>query len=181
MLRLSLPLTESLDESTQEFQTHGGFDVELEHSLYTVAKWEAEYKTPFMKADMDFKFILSYLPCMCLTEGVKDSDWIGLTQKQIVEVSNYLIDPQSATKITSFRPDRPSGSKTITAELVYSWMIAYQIPFSCEHWHFNRLITLIRVCEIEMNPKKDKMSKAQAMRLQRDLNDARKAKYNTKG
>lgn len=179
MLKLSLQSLETFNEETNEFEAIGGLDVELEHSLYTVAKWESTYKTYFSKGSQDPTFILKYIKCMCMTENVPDSAWATLTQHQIATVLDYMQDPQTATKISNLGPQKKQ-SRITSAELIYSWMFALHIPLECEHWHFNRLMTLIEVCSIESCPKK-KMPKKTAMQRQRELNAMRRAQYNTTG
>ena len=62
-----------------------------------------------------------------------------------------------------------------------NYMISYNIPFECEKWHINRLMTLIQVCSIKNNPNKKKMSTSEVYRSNAALNAARKKKYKTKG
>lgn len=179
MLRLSLPSLETFNEEKQEFETIGGLTVELEHSLYTVAKWEAKHKTEFVQSKMDFDFIMSYIKEMCMTEDVPDNAWLCLTKSQINEILEYINDPSTATKFN--KQNNPSHSSRITtAELIYYWMFSLQIPMECEHWHFNRLMTLIELASKESMPKK-KMGKREAMQQQREINAMRRSKYNTKG
>lgn len=68
----------------------------------------------------------------------------------------------------------------VTSELIYYWMVANQIPFECEKWHLNRLITLIRVCNAENTPPK-KTSKKELMSRYAAMNAANRKKFNSKG
>ena len=59
-------------------------------------------------------------------------------------------------------------------------MVALQIPFECEKWHLNRLLTLIEVCNRKNSPDK-KMSKKQIADQNRALNALRRKKFGTRG
>ena len=68
----------------------------------------------------------------------------------------------------------------ITAEIIYYWMISYNIPLECQKWHLNRLLTLINVCSIKNQPKK-KMSQQELYRQHAAINAANRKRFHSKG
>jgi len=50
----------------------------------------------------------------------------------------------------------------------------------CEKWHLNRLLTLIRVCNVKRGSGK-KMSQSEVMRQYKSINEANRAKFRSKG
>ena len=82
---------------------------------------------------------------------------------------------------TTFSNDKPGrGQETITSEVIYYWMVSFNIPFECQYWHLNRLLTLVKVCNIKNNPPK-KMSRQEILARNKALNEARKKQFQTKG
>lgn len=182
-LRLFLPETEFYDYAKEEFVTVGGIEVELEYSLYTIALWESKWKKPFVESLSKFTRSeeTGWYKAMCLTPNVPDNAWMAMTYELRKNILEYTTDPMSATTINHRGPKAKTNRKTIvTAELVYYWMISLGIPFECEHWHFNRLMKLIDVCNVKNSPPK-KMGKQEAAQMYRELNAQNRAKYNSRG
>ena len=67
----------------------------------------------------------------------------------------------------------------MTSEVIYAVMVETGIPFECQDWHINRLLMLLNVLDLRANPKK--MSRNEIYKQNTDLNEQRKARYNTKG
>ena len=86
----------------------------------------------------------------------------------------------TATWIT--KKNNKPNNRIITSELIYCWMVSYRIPFECQKWHLNRLLTLIKICSIK-NQSKDvkKMSRSAVMKQNAAINRARRAKTGSKG
>ena len=120
--------------------------------------------------------MLDYIKCMTLNQNVPENVYSALTAKNMQDINNYINHPMTATTIN----DKSSGNREIiTSEVIYYWMVSYNIPFECEKWHINRLITLIRVCNAKNNPKK--MSRNEIAARNRTLNAARRKALHTKG
>lgn len=181
MLRLTIPLEdEKWDESKQEFIPPKTQMLQLEHSLVSLSKWESTWNKPFLSAkDMTYEETIDYIKCMTLTSNVNSKIYDYLTPAHIDQIRNYIAAPMTATTFSKDNSGKPSR-EVVTSELIYYWMIVLNIPFECQKWHLNRLITLIKVCNVKNNPPK-KSSKREIMSRNAALNAARKQRLNTKG
>lgn len=181
MLELTIPpiIREDYDELNNEFiytivekeQT-----LRLEHSLVSLSKWESKWCKPFLHTkDKTDEEILDYVKCMTLTPNVDDSIYSRLTQGNLDDIHKYIGEQMTAT---TFSEDKNTKGKReiITAELMYYWMVALNIPFEpCQRWHLNRLVTLVRVCNIKNKPPKKRNGKDTASKYAR-LNASRQKK-----
>jgi len=181
MLQLTIKGAEVYDERTNRIVTVPGQTLQLEHSLISVSKWEQKWKKPFLNnQDMTTEMTIDYVRCMTLTQNVNPDVYNYLTMDDLQKIRDYIDDPMTATwfKKDSRRPNKD----VITNEIVYYWMITFGIPLDpCQKWHFNRLMTLIRVCDEKSNPGRKKMSRRQAAEQYRNLNAMRRAKMGTRG
>lgn len=179
MLDLIIPGMEIYDEEKNEFQTTKETHLLLEHSLISLSKWESKWEKPFLSSEKTTEETLDYVRCMTLTQNVDPSVYFRIDKGNLDKIANYIESPMTATKITRRKGGRPN-KEIVTAEIIYYWMVTLQIPFECQKWHLNKLLTLIEVCSIKNQPSK-KMSKSEILRSNRELNAARRAKYKTKG
>ena len=180
MLEITIPAIELWDEEKQEFINKKEQTLQLEHSLVSLSKWESKWCKSFLYTkEKTFEETLDYIKCMTITQNVSDDVYTRLTNKNIEDINNYIAAPMTATV---FYDNKNQGGKneTVTAELIYYWMISLNIPFECQKWHLNKLITLIRVCNVKNTPPK-KMSKRELMSRNASLNAARRKQLNTRG
>lgn len=181
MLKITVPGVEVFDNSAQQFKSQGEFVLELEHSLVSLSKWESKYEKPFLsKEEKSTEEILGYVQAMTLTEEVPSDVFEKLSQENLDAINSYIDAKMTATTIYEMHEAPKTKQETVTAELIYYWMVAFQIPWECQHWHLNRLFTLIRLCSVKAEKPK-KMSKAEIARRNRELNAQRRAKLGTKG
>lgn len=182
MLQIKIPLSpEGWDEEKQEFVEPKVQVLQLEHSLVSLSKWESKWCKAFLsKREKTREEILDYIKCMTITKNVDPDIYNYLTSENITQVNNYIEAPMTATVLPEDKNGSKGGKDVVTAELIYYWMIALTIPFECQKWHLNRLLTLIRVCNFKNNPPKKK-SKREIMSRNAALNAARRKQLNTKG
>lgn len=181
MLTITIPATEAFDESTGEFVYTKEQTLLLEHSLVSISKWESKWCKPFLdKNSKTAEETVDYVKCMTLNKGVADETYNCLTQEHFAKINEYIGAPMTATYFYTNEKGKKGSNEQITSELIYYWMIALTIPFECQKWHLNRLLTLIRVCNIKNSPPK-KMSKRDIMSRNAQLNAARKKQLNTRG
>jgi len=180
MLTITIPAREMFDERTQTFSTTKEQTLQLEHSLVSLSKWESKWCKPFLtNGTKTVEETIDYVRCMTLTQNVDPEVYRYLTNENIEQINRYIEAPMTATWFADDPTAKPNR-EVITAELIYYWMIALQIPFECQKWHLNKLFTLIRVCNVKNQPPK-KMSKRDIMSRNAALNAARRKKFNSNG
>jgi len=180
MLQIVIPATESYDEVLEEFVNSKEQVLQLEHSLVSLSKWESKWKKPFLtKINKTYEESIDYIRCMTLTQNVDPSIYIHITHDNIREVNEYIEDSMTATTF-SVEETKAQSNQINTAEIIYYWMIALNIPFECQKWHLNRLLTLINVCNIKNKPPK-KMNRKDLLARNRALNEQRRMALHTGG
>lgn len=180
MLYITLPEQEMFDDKKLEFFKVKAQTLQMEHSLVSLSKWESKWcKAFFSKEEKTFEETLDYIKCMTLTQNVQPEVYLRLTKSDIAKINAYIEAPMTATTFSQIQKGK-SSSEMVTSELIYYWMITLNIPFECQKWHLNRLMTLIRVCETKSQPPK-KMSRKDIYNQNAALNAARKQRLNTRG
>lgn len=180
MLRITVPAYELWDEANGEFVYGKEQVLTLEHSLVSLSKWESRWRKPFLSQDIKTREeTVDYIRCMTLTQNVDPIVYDGITDGIIREVNRYIEEPMTATWFSDESANKRSSSE-VTAEIIYYSMIALNIPMECQKWHLNRLLTLIKVCNIK-NSKPKKMSTKEIMDRNTALNEKRLKELNTRG
>jgi hypothetical protein len=180
MLTITVGGQESYDETTESFVIVGGTQLQLEHSLVSLSKWEEIFEKPFLGKDPKTgEETLAYIRCMCLGGEMPPEVFQQLGETHILLINEYLNKKMTATWFSD-APGAPKTSEVVTAELIYYWMTVFNIPFECETWNLNRLFTLIRICNVKQ-AKPKKMSRAEAAARRQELNEQRKAQLGTSG
>lgn len=181
MLQIDIPGLELYDQEKEEFLESKTVTLKLEHSLISISKWEANWKKPFLTNETKTREeTINYIECMTISLNVDKSVYLGINEEILNKINQYIEDPMTATTFSKSPLSSKERSPIITSELIYYWMVAMTIPFECEKWHLNRLLTLINICDLK-NRKAKKKSPKEVMMEQSRLNAERKAKYNTGG
>lgn len=182
MLLINIPEAEHFDESSSTLFTAPGATLMLEHSLASLSKWESIWEKPFLNGETKTTpETRSYISCMNLAPVPSDDVYKRLSDADVNTISDYIGSKQTATW---FRPEPNArrSTETITAEIIYYWMIAHSIPLEAQYWHLEKLLTLIKVSNEKNKPAtKSTMSRADQASSRRALNKQRQAQLGTKG
>jgi len=174
MLTITIPaINDGWDPVRNCFYALDETTLHLEHSLASLAKWEAKWCVPFSTTEhMTAEQALDYIRCMVLDENFDETVLSRIPQTEMDKINEYIKAPMTATWFND-KNNKRGRKRVITAELIYCWMFAMNIPLECEKWHLNRLFTLLRVCSEENSPKKE--SKGETKDRYRQLNAKRRA------
>lgn len=184
MLNITIAEGEAFDEEKQRFVSSPETKLSLEHSLFSISKWEQKWELPFLATeDKTQEQSMSYIQMMNTAPEVSPETLVFLNSQQLKQISDYMNAKMTATWFREVPTQTNRNGEIITAELVYYWMTALNIPFECQHWHFNTLLTLIKVCNEKNKPpnKRNKMGKADMLAQRRALNEQRLAQSGSRG
>lgn len=185
------------DKDNKFIQIPNDVTVTMEHSLISVSKWESKWRKAFIKTFSDQGPVpatpdeeIDYFRCMIVSPSNFNPEWIyGLSSKQAYDILHYISNPMSATNVQNSNEPKKTGKQDVmTSELIYYYMIQYNIPVEFEKWHFNRLMTLIKVCSVKAaeenakyNKKTPRIGKSELLDNYAKINAANKAKLHSRG
>jgi hypothetical protein len=181
MLKIIIEEEELYDAENNRFYYSEALELELEHSLLSLSKWESKYEKPFLSStELSNEEVFDYVMFMLVTPNITPEDVELHKSKIYAEVNAYINSPQSATTFAGM-PEKSSPNEKITAELIYYWMLTFNIPFGdCETWHLNRLFSLIRIAN-QKNSKPKRMSRSELAQRNKEINERRKKELGTTG
>lgn len=180
MLKLTVVLSEDYNRETKQL-TKETVDLELEHSLASLSKWEEIWEIPLLAPnDKTQEQNFSYIQCMCLTPNIAPEVLAKLEPEQVEEILAYIDKKSTATWFGDEQPQAKSG-ETITAELIYYWMSSFAINWEAQYWHLNKLLTLVKVFSIKQDNKPKKISSHQRRMDIARINAQRMAELGTEG
>ena len=180
MLQLTIPAVELWDERTQEFISSKERTLQLEHSLVSIQKWESRWNKAFLsKKGMSYEETVDYIRCMTITQNVDPDIYNRITAEHIDQVNRYVGNSMTATTFVDDKKGK-RNNEVVTAEVIYYWMVALQIPPEYRKWHLNQLLSLIRVVNVKNTPPK-KMKGRDIASQNAALNAARRKRLNTRG
>ena len=195
MLRITIEPKEHYDDESNRFYMYPDRPIELvlEHSLLSISKWEEKWHKPFLTKDqLSNEETLDYIRCMLVRPSSDTIDLkllSNLSIENIKSINSYISNTMTATFFADDEKKKNNrDKKVITNELIYYWMVSYQIPFDpCEKWHINKLLTLIRVCNAENEAANKKAQKKNGkpstsdISARKALNAQRRAKLHSRG
>jgi len=184
MLTILIPKKQMWNTQDEVFTYTKEYTLSLEHSLVSISKWEAKWHIPFISDEKKTQIqTVDYIKCMTLTQNVDDDAYDMLTKENLECVNEYIQNKMTATWFSE-PPKKPGLSpkkEVVTSELIYYWMVALEIPFECQKWQLNRLLTLIKVCNAKAKATNKKQNKKETLANNAELNAARRKALNTSG
>lgn len=179
MLKIHVEGYQLYDEEKNRFYDIEGGTFSIEYSLFSIYKWESKWKKPYFNTkEKTVDESIDFIRCMTLEEGIDPLLYYNIKEDDLRRINYYMNDPVTAT--TFGKPTGPVDRSIKTAEVFYYLMTVYNIPFECDKWNFNRLLALIKTCNIENAPKKP-MTKKEIYAQNREINERNKRRFHSKG
>ena len=157
--------------------------VRLEHCLLAMSKWEAKYQRSFLNEEpRTSEEVEYYVRCMAL-DDVEPYIFSAFSSQDYDAIQAYISASHTATTFQSYGPPKLGRMHVVTTEVIYYMMIIRGIPFDVETWPIDRLMTLLKVYDIESNygKKGTTMSAKQSAQWRIDENERRKRMMKSKG
>lgn len=183
MLKIIIPGRELWDEVNEEFITISECTFYLEHSLVSISEWEGKYHKSFIDTkEKTNEEMFDYIKMMVVGKKPEDYYFNFLTEEQVKAIGRYIEDPMTATTFSDEEEKKSNSKELTTAETIYYYMTALNIPFECQRWHINKLIALIKLCSIKNDPesKKDKKLTSSDLANRRAKMEAARARWKSK-
>lgn len=185
MLNLQTKEKELWDEVNNKFIKVPAYELHLEHSLIALSKWEEKFEKPFLTdTQKTNEELIEYIKFMSIDQNIPDVVFEQLSQEELIKIEEYMKSKHTATWFREEPNSKRGPQEIITSEVIYYWMTDLRIPWKCEKWHLNRLLTLVRVINEKHNEQygdKKKMSKQEIMARNKALNAQRRKQLNSKG
>ena len=181
MLEITIQEDEFYDQRINKFIHVPSCTLVLEHSLISLAKWESKWHVPYFSGEAKTAAQdLDYVRCMVIGIVKDENVFKSLSTENIMEIREYISNPMTATTFQKKGNNGRGRKEVTTAESLYAHMFSHDISMECQKWHLNRLLTLLRVCDLKNAPR-EKMSKKDTASWNAQQNEARRAKLNTRG
>lgn len=181
-LTITIPGGELFDNDTQKFTDLPSSKLVLEHSLISISKWEAIWKKAFLDDTYEKTNdeLYSYVQCMTIKGDASDSVVRRITADEYLKIMDYIKDPMTASSVKKSKPKSKSNNY-LTSELIYAWMVQYNIPPEYQKWHLNRLIMLIDILDELNSSANEKKSEAEMIQDYKRINEENRRRFHTKG
>ena len=109
---------------------------------------------------------------MTITQNIDDIVYTYIDNQELTGILEYMNSRQTATVINNTKKNEKNDT-FITSELIYYWMVALRIPFECQRWHINRLLTLVNICNIKQDPESNKLDESEVLSRYERMNNQR--------
>lgn len=160
-----------------------GTRLDFEHSLVSLSKWEESHEKPFFAwTEQDKRTheeMIDYFECMLLNQNLLE--YIPkLTPEDHLQLVTYINAPRTATVVREVK-SAPGPKENVTSELIYYWLVAFKVDWECQHWHLNRLLTLVKVCGAKSQAQEKVKPGQKDIEAMRRLNEERRRQLGTSG